>query len=319
MKILHNLDNSHRGGIQEMILRLYLWSAHEHHFWAADGSMAAQMRQAGMKLWPGGPPPEEHYDVVVGHTVGGWSNNGLADYAHAHGAKFIECMHSIATTPTDPARIDAFVAVSQLAISQNTHLHPYKRQVIYPPVDCQALRDFERAQRDETDSKPHIGRLSRLVEEKRPAEFALLAREFPACTWLMAGDGPEMSRISTSDNLFLVGWILDLPRFYGSLDLFVFPTRDECACVSVAQAQAAGVPVICQDIPALRETTGGLATFCNSHNDFYQAINRWLARPADFADQNRRAQDWARRMFDYPITIGAWDTLCEAVSFGILP
>jgi glycosyltransferase involved in cell wall biosynthesis len=307
MNILHNLDNSNRGGIQEMILRLYTWSRHRHDFWAADGTMAEQMRRAGMVLWNGGPPDGAEYDVVVGHTVGGWSNNNTADWAHERGARFVEVMHSIATSPTDPSRLDAFVSVSILADQRNQQIAPARRHVIYPPVNVMALE--VPAGRDGL-----IGRLSRLAHEKRPREFGLLAREFPQRKFVIAGDGPALSSIDPADNLYFSGWVTDLPGFYSQLSLFVFPTQDECNCVSVAQAQAAGVPVICQDIPALRETTGGFATFCNSHDDFVQAIHAHLDNPYQFREQTALAQAWAQRMYDYPITVGAWDVLLEGLA-----
>jgi len=306
VKILHNLDNSNRGGIQSMIMRLYLWSSHRHDFWAADGSMAPEMRRAGMVLWNGGPPAEAEYDLVIGHTVGGWSCSNAADFAHDRGARFIECMHSIAASPTDPAKVDMFVTQSNLSLAQNMHMP--RRRVIYPPIDVQAL--FEQA-------GPHdqIGRISRIADGKRGDAFAALAREFPQQPFIMAGDGSSLPGIAAQGigNLELTGWLTDLPAFYSRLKLFVFPTQDECNCVSVAQAQAALIPVICQDIPALRETTGGLATFCTSHNDFVQAIARYLDDPAPFLDLAQQAQAWARRLYDYPVSVGAWDSLCEEV------
>lgn len=305
MRILHNLDNSNRGGIQMMIQRLYTWSVHEHEFWAADGSMAPELRRAGMQLWDGGPPVGREYDVVIGHTVGGWSCNETAAWAHERGAKFIECMHSIAPSPTDPAVVDMFVAMSSLSAMQNQHMP--SRRVIYPPVDVQAFLEYQ-------GEHTLIGRASRLAAEKRPQVFAALAREFPAESFVMAGDGPERRNIQASDNLALPGWVFDLPKFYAGLKLFVLPTQDECNCVSIAQAQAACVPVICQDLPALRESTGGFATFCISQDDFAAAIRQALASPAGDVSQLAQAHQWARRMYDYPVSIGAWDSLCEELA-----
>lgn len=302
MNILHNLDNSNLGGIQELIFNLHKHSKHTHDFWAADGSMAPILRAGGMVLWPGGPPPEAHYDVVVGHGVGGWSYNDVAGWAHARGAKMVEVMHSNARSLTDPACLDGFIALSDIALSMNRHMPGPVR--IYGMVET---RQFT------VHVPKYIGRMSRLVAEKRPWEFAQLARKFPTEKFLLGGDGPEASRISTADNLFLVGTVRNFAEFYGRLKLFLYPTQDECCCMSVAMAQAAGVPVVCQDIPALRETTGGHAVFCDSLHDFGMAIEDFLWHPARYEELAVRGRNWAWANFSEGVVAGTWDLYLESL------
>lgn len=315
--VLHNLDNSNRGGIQELILRLHRYSAHTHHFWASHGTMARQMADEGLILYDSEPPSTARYDVVVGHTVGGWSCDNLSDWAHNRGARFVECLHSIHPSPTNPAKVDAFVALSQLALSANPAMHYYKgtphaAQAIYAPINA-ALYDHPR------DELPqYIGRLSRLVAEKRPVEFSRLAPFFPSERFLIAGEGAERSRINSYPNLFFTGWLTEPHRFYSKLKFFVFPTQDECCCVSVAQAQMAGVPVICQDIPALQETTGGHAIFASGHGEFVSALTYYL-QPSHYAEALTMAESakrWARNRFDLPVTVGKWDQLIGGLSHG---
>lgn len=302
MNILHNLDNSHLGGIQELIFNLYKNSRHRHDFWAADGSMAPILRAAGMTLWPGGPPPDAEYDVLVGHGVGGWSYNDGARMAHARGWKFVEVMHSICRAQTDPALVDGFIALSDLALGENRHMPKAVR--IYGMVETRQFNVWQ---------PQYIGRLSRLVQEKRPWEFAQLARKFPGYKFILAGDGPERSRISNTDNLFLVGTVRNFAEFYGSLRVFVYPTQDECCCMAVAMAQAAGVLVICQDIPALRETTGGHALFARDQRDFEQALEQYLAYPERYDELAVRGRNWAWANFSESSVGGAWDAYLEAL------
>src|SRR5262249_11833205 len=50
------------------------------------------------------------------------------------------------------------------------------------------------------------------------------------------------------------------PLFAGA-DLFAFPSRHEGFGIPVLEAMAQGAPVVCADIPALREVAGDAAVF----------------------------------------------------------
>lgn len=302
LRVLHTLDNSNRGGIQEMIYRLYKNSRHTIEFWAADGSMAAEMRGAGMTLWNGGPPVGENYDVVVGHTVGGWSHENLSGWAKERKAKFVECMHSNCASPTPPACCDGFVALSHIAEGLNGHMPG--TITIYGVVEAPRISDV---------SGDMIGRLSRLVEEKRPQDFLDLARHFEGERFLLAGEGSQEGQLRSQNlpNVEIVPWVRDYSAFFSRLKLFVFPTRDECCCISVAQAQFSGIPVICQDIHALRETTGGAALYASSLQDFVGCVSEVLGNPDLYREMGRVGRHWAEKNFGVPATVGAWDNYVE--------
>ena len=317
LKVLHLLDNSNLGGIQELILRLHLYSRHRHDFRAADGSMARELLSKGMVLWDGYTPDEAlvQYDILVGHGVGGWAydKDFYAAKQYYHQAT-VEVMHSIARSLTDPHLADGFIALSDLALEHNKHMR--RAQRIYVPVETRLFPG---------QGQPGalaIGRLSRLADEKEAWRLPAIAMHFPGQAFLIAGDGPDRERIellakrASLSNLQLVGTVRDLPAFYARLKLFVFPTRDECCSAAVAQAQAAGLPVICSDIPALRETTGGYAVFCRSDFDFVNAVQSYLDFPSPFLRMARYGQAWAATQFSIERTVGAWDTYLEETVHG---
>lgn len=305
MKILHNLDNSNIGGIQELIFNLYKHSRHQHDFWAADGTMAPIMRMMGMTLWNGNPPEDARYDVIVGHGVGGWSCDNLAAYAHSHGAKFVEVMHSVARALTQPSSADGFIAVSDLALDRNRHMP--RAQRIYPMLNC-LFQDWTPGTK--------IGRLSRLHPDKHPYELGELARHFPHQQFLIGGDGPERERLTGIPNVELAGLVRDFQAFYAQLKLYVYHAGDECCCMTVAMAQAAGVPLIVQDLPALRETTGSYATFCQSPGDFMMAVWRFLEDPSATYLQASEGRAWAYRNFNPLDVAQQWDVYLESIAKG---
>jgi len=59
-----------------------------------------------------------------------------------------------------------------------------------------------------------------------------------------------------------------LAEVYQKADLFLFPTLYEGFGLPVLEAFANGVPVICSDIPVLREIAGNAAVFVNPANPF---------------------------------------------------
>ncbi len=309
MRILHSLDNSHRGGIQEFIFSLYSMSKHEHQFWAADGTMAGEMRAAGMRLWNrdsgDNPTPDDKFDVVIGHTVGGWSHHNLAGWAREHGAKIVECMHSPASSPTPAEDLDGFVAVGESALSPNRHMP--KAVCIYPPLDVSSFKQEVRGSA--------IGRMSRLVDEKRPIDFVVLANSFRSERFLLAGDGNQFSYLRDQNipNVSMVGWIRDFPDFYSKLKLFVFPTRDECNSMSVARALASACPLIVQDTGSLRETTGGFAWYARDVPEFATRIQAFLNDPQGY-NLVPQALQWAWDHYDKLVTVDrGWDPYLESM------
>lgn len=314
--VVHRLDVLHIGGIQEMVFNLYKASSHDHKWWVmvGGGEFEAEMRSAGMEIYIGAPPPG--MDVLVGHTVGGWSYNETFAEQRRRGVKTIECMHSIADSQTSPGLVDAFVAVSELAAERNSAR--FNAITIYPPINVEAFRVRKRT--GTHPQQPVIGRLSRLAPEKRPLEFVEIARRLPEYRFVIAGGGPllERVRLSAPPNLEVVGWVRDFPEWYAGIDLFVFPTADECCCVSVAMAQAAGVPVICQNIAPLVETTGGGAIFCHHIDDFVTSIRRVLSGSAWATAENMagRARSFVCERFSLSGTVSAWDDLVDRLTGG---
>ena len=313
MRILHNLDNSHYGGIQEMIYVLYKHSRHRHDFWAYDGTMAPEMRAAGMTLLAGGPDPWEDYNVLVGHGVGGWSYDGGFTHARSEGLKTIEVIHSNARSQTNPSLCDAFVSISPLVDRLNQHMP--NRRVIYGPIDDRFLYECQRPDADQ------IGRLSRLVEDKNPRPFVELARHFPSEKWVIAGGKIasaeseayyNMIAASAPPNLTMAGYVRDFVEFYSHLKLYVYHTRDECNCMSVNMAMIAGIPVICLNLPQLVETTGGHCTYCAEH-EFVGAIDAFLSNSTPFKEKAEEGKIGAKAHGGREATVGVWDTLCESL------
>lgn len=308
--ILHTIDVTHTGGIAELMLNFHKYDkSNRHEVWGVDGSLAQEMRSFGQILWEGGPPEElqhGYYDFVVGHGVGGWSYIEVADWAHQRGIKFIECMHSNARSLTHPGKVDGFVALNNIALGLNRHMPNAVCIYGIVPPDLFLVKRIGNL----------IGRLSRLADEKRPQDFLELSRRFPNEMFVLAGDGQMYNQLFSSapPNLVMPGMLRDFPAFFARLKLFVFPTRDECNSISVAMCQAANVPLICQDIAPLRETTGGFANFADSIDDFSRGILDCLSNPEKYFEIANLGRYWAWENFSHTEVIKKWRNLFSTLS-----
>ena len=92
-------------------------------------------------------------------------------------------------------------------------------------------------------------------------EAAKILKNEPIC-FLISGDGEDKQIVQNmivenhlEDNVRLVGMQKDMPAFYNSLDIFLFPSLKESFGIVLIESQACGIPVIAMDIPALREVS----------------------------------------------------------------
>ncbi|MFW6097813.1 MAG: glycosyltransferase family 4 protein [Chloroflexota bacterium] len=95
--------------------------------------------------------------------------------------------------------------------------------------------------------------------------FAALVQERSDLHLRLAGDGPLrrqlqgwVARSGLQDKVTFLGAISseDVYLELASADLFLFPTHYESFGVAVLEAQAAGVPVVCSNMPIMKETVG---------------------------------------------------------------
>ena len=168
---------------------------------------------------------------------------------------------------------------------------------------------------DIQDHGGYVGRLSRLVPEKGPMDFVDMARRFPEYYFMLAGDGSQYNQIFSlaPSNLTMMGMVRDFKAFYQTLKLFVFPTQDECCSVSVGMAQAAGVPVICQEHHALRETTGGHALFATSPRSFDEGMIYALLHPEEMREMASRGRQWTLEHFHPDVVVKQWQAMLESL------
>jgi len=137
---------------------------------------------------------------------------------------------------------------------------PGQLTVIYEGVQLKQLPDdaqrrADRARWGISENDQLIGCAGVLSEDKGQ-EWAIralaeLRQEFPGCKLLLAGEGPDRTRLeriaaelNLSDAAIFAGFVRDIESFYRSLDVFVFPALFEGLGTSLLAAMAHGVPSV---------------------------------------------------------------------------
>lgn len=124
--------------------------------------------------------------------------------------------------------------------------------------------------------------------------FEALASDRPALGLRLAGDGPLRGPLREwVERRGLAGRV----RFLGTLppsqvqaelsnsDLFLFPTHYESFGLAALEAQAAGVPVVCSDLPVMQEATGGAALLLPRRD-----VTAWVESVGPLLDDVRARQ-----------------------------
>jgi len=167
---------------------------------------------------------------------------------------------------------DRIIAVSEhVRVKLSARGIPAERVSVVPNgIDFPALQELKAAK----SAAPSICCVARLVPYKRldvlVRAMAIVSREVPDATCHIIGTGPERHRLEhlihehgLSGKVTLRGF---LPRHDDVLEamksswVFCLPSEVEGFGISVLEALGCGTPVVCSDIPALREATGTAAT-----------------------------------------------------------
>ena len=105
---------------------------------------------------------------------------------------------------------------------------------------------------------------ARLVPDKNVDRFIGIVSEVletgKNVCGVIVGDGPEraaleniVKRSNLDGKVFFAGYVEDVSGYYLASDIFVYPTRREVMPMALIEACAAGLPIVCSDIPGNSE------------------------------------------------------------------
>jgi glycosyltransferase involved in cell wall biosynthesis len=229
-------------------------------------------------------------DVVhVHHTVSAfWASL----FGKTNGAKLVRTEHNNTNFRTVvqklPNSVGRTLADFLICNSKNTYqsLSTFQKRlvgdqcsVIYNGIDVDRIDrasnmrpPFERKEEAVT-----VGSVGRLTEQKNYSRFLEAFDQVrnvfeQEIRLIIIGDGEEQenlerkaSRLGLGDQVCFTGRINrdDVYAALHTFDIFVMPSLWEGFCNAAVEAMAARLPLVCSDIPTLKEVVGGVAMYSN--------------------------------------------------------
>ena len=118
---------------------------------------------------------------------------------------------------------------------------------------------------------------------------------------------PLVTRLGLRADVDLRGWVStnELGQLYSGAAAYVLPSRFEGFGLPVLEAMARGCPVLCSDIPVLREVGGDAALYVDTLDSsaLATAIERLLGEPRLQADMSARGKERS--------SLYSWDRAAE--------
>ncbi len=119
--------------------------------------------------------------------------------------------------------------------------------------------------------------------------FARVHRDVPSAQLVLAGNDPRHPEVKGAAGRLPEGTVAfpgrvpdaAIPDLYRGAGVVVLPSRGEGFGLPVLEAMACGVPVVCSDLPVLREIADSVAIFCDPTDPgaFAAAITQVLRSP----------------------------------------
>ena len=149
-----------------------------------------------------------------------------------------------------------------------------------------------------------VGNVARLAEQKGHRTLVeaagIVLERHPDVRFVVAGDGElrdELEALAAplGDGFTFLGARADVPDLLASFEVFAYPSRFEGLCLSVIEAQAAGVPVVATPVGGIRETVVEGETGWLVAPDDPVALAERISWVLDHPAQSRPVAEEARR------------------------
>lgn len=250
----------------------------------------------------------EKFDMVHCHTETGGVITRLCMNANLsipyiytpHGMSFFKGSSLLSQTIYRPIekwickKMTCVLAMNEEELSTLKHWNPMSARFVHGiGIDLKSIRDYK------ADSKTlrlelnipldaqiilSVGELSK---NKNHQVIIQTLVDLENVYYVICGEGPQRKALlsqarslKVEKRLILAGYRNDVLSFYHLADIFVFPSHHEGLSVSLMEAMAIGVPVVCSrirgNVDLVKDEEGGFLCDVNNYRAFTVAIHRLL-------------------------------------------
>ena len=159
-----------------------------------------------------------------------------------------------------------------------------------------------------------IATACRLDPGKGGEEFVALAKSFPDRNFALLGRGSEEEKLQkiAGKNVHFAGWRDNVPADLVDVDLFVHAsTLGEGFPNAIAEAMAAGCPVVATDVGGTAEVLGKTGILVK--NNLVEAVGSLLENPDKRSQLGKEARQRAEMHFSIPSMIATYESLYRAL------
>lgn len=163
--------------------------------------------------------------------------------------------------------------------------------------------------------------VARLEPQKDHLNLLRALQQVPGLHLKLVGDGslrPELESFvaaaGLNDRVEFLGWRDDVPELLNAADIYVHSTHSDGFAISVAEAMAAGLPVVASNVPGLSWVVGDAALLCKPGNpaDLASQLSRIVADAELRSELSKRGKARARQ-FSIDATVSAHINLYESL------
>ena len=199
-------------------------------------------------------------------------------------------------------RFDRIIAITSATAEALAEWVPSTRdrtQVIHNAADIARFANavaLPRASLGVPPDSPLLACVGRLEPQKDQATLVRMMPSLPGAHLALIGDGVlrsplerQAEQLGVRDRIHFLGRRADVPEVLKACDVYIQPSRWEGFGIAVVEAMAAGVPVVCSDVPGMRDVTAEAALICppGDVEAFALAVRRLLKDP----DERKRRAD----------------------------
>lgn len=211
-------------------------------------------------------------------------------------------------------------------VAQEEGVAPDKITVLYNAIDTMAIARASAGKPLDLPGETgfRLGAVGRVEYRKDHITLARAAAQVlkaePKATFLLAGDGPDRSRLEAeiealgiAERFHLLGTRQDVPRLLHHLDVYVLSSTTEGLSLSILEAMAAGLPVVATRVGGNAELvtpgeTGALVP-ASDPQALAEALLEVLRAPARRKAFGAAARRQVREHFDIAVIAGRLESL----------